>query len=418
MTETVATQVKAIAFERDIKRLTENFTGREWVFKEIDRWLRQSNERFFILTGEPGVGKSAIAARLTQLRQDIAAYHFCIAGRSDTIEPNNVLLSLAAQLIDYFPDYAEALANTIKPLRLSVNVEITIETIKDSKLRGVVINNLHTQNPQEALNVVLRRSLAALPNPPQQSVLILIDSLDEAVTFSDRDNLVTLLAGIDDLPSWVRLILTSRPEDRVLVEFEPLEPYSLEELSEPNLNLSDIRYYVERRVEEPTLQDRLKEAEVMPCTIIDEVTRLSNGNFLYIWLLLDEIETGRQALDDLSTLPKSIDDVYLAFLRRFKPQEWKKQYQPILGILAVTQEPVTEDELANFIGIEPLELRRNLGILRRFLNVVENANGETYAIFHQSFQDYLLDRKRSKRFWCDAKKANQRISNYYLSLIL
>jgi serine/threonine-protein kinase len=216
----------------------------------------------------------------------------------------------------------------------------------------------------------------------------------------------------------VRLILTSRPEDRVLVEFEPLEPYSLEELSEPNLNLSDIRYYVERRVEEPTLQDRLKEAEVMPCTIIDEVTRLSNGNFLYIWLLLDEIETGRQALDDLSTLPKSIDDVYLAFLRRFKPQEWKKQYQPILGILAVTQEPVTEDELANFIGIEPLELRRNLGILRRFLNVVENANGETYAIFHQSFQDYLLDRKRSKRFWCDAKKANQRISNYYLSLIL
>jgi hypothetical protein len=134
MTETVATQVKAIAFDRDIERLTQGFTGREWVFKEIDRWLQQDNERFFILTGEPGVGKSAIAARLTQLRQDIAAYHFCIAGRSGTIEPNHVLLSLAAQLIDYFPDYAEALANTIKPLRLSVNVEITIETIKDSEV--------------------------------------------------------------------------------------------------------------------------------------------------------------------------------------------------------------------------------------------------------------------------------------------
>jgi hypothetical protein len=61
MPETVATQVKAIAFERDLERLTEGFTGREWVFEEIDRWLQQDNERFFILAGEPGVGKSAIA---------------------------------------------------------------------------------------------------------------------------------------------------------------------------------------------------------------------------------------------------------------------------------------------------------------------------------------------------------------------
>ena len=53
--------LKAIAFERDIERLTESFTGRERVFEEIDRWLQQENERFFILTGEPGVGKSAIA---------------------------------------------------------------------------------------------------------------------------------------------------------------------------------------------------------------------------------------------------------------------------------------------------------------------------------------------------------------------
>jgi ATP-dependent Clp protease ATP-binding subunit ClpA len=71
MTGTVATQVKAIAFDRDIERLTEGFTGREWVFKEIDRWLQQDNERFFILTGEPGVGKSAIAALLTQIRNEL-----------------------------------------------------------------------------------------------------------------------------------------------------------------------------------------------------------------------------------------------------------------------------------------------------------------------------------------------------------
>ena len=141
MTGTAVTQVKAIAFERDIKRLTEGFIGREWVFEEIDRWLQQDEQRFFILTGEPGIGKSAIAAQLTQIRQDIAAHHFCIAGRSGTIEPNNVLLSLAAQLVEYFPDYAETLANIIKPLKLSVNVEITIQNIKDVRL-GVLLSTI------------------------------------------------------------------------------------------------------------------------------------------------------------------------------------------------------------------------------------------------------------------------------------
>ncbi|MEG3918530.1 hypothetical protein QUA07_05195 [Microcoleus sp. T3_A4] len=415
MTGTVATQVKAIAFDRDIERLTEGFTGREWVFEEIDRWVQQDNERFFILTGEPGVGKSAIAAQLVKTHKEIiAAYHFCIAGRSGTIEPNNVLLSLAAQLIDFFPDYAEALVNTIKPLKLSVNVEITIENLKNSQVRGVVIENLHTQNPQEALNVVLRRSLAALPNPPQQSKIILIDSLDEAVTFSDRDNLVTLLAGMHDLPSWVRLILTSRPEDRVIVEFEPLKPYRLKETSEESL--ADIWQYVEERVEQQTFQERLKEAEVIPQMLIEEVTKLSSGNFLYTKLLLNDIEAGQQALNEISALPKSIDDIYLAFLRRFKSQEWKKQYQPILGTLTVTQEPITEDALSNFTGLRPRQLRQDLGIIRQFLDVVENAEGEetrTYAIFHQSLRDYLLDKKRNKYFWCDAQEQHELIIEYY-----
>jgi len=57
----MTTQLSRIAFTSDIARLTEKFTGRQWVFDDIDRWLRESEERFFILTGEPGVGRSAIA---------------------------------------------------------------------------------------------------------------------------------------------------------------------------------------------------------------------------------------------------------------------------------------------------------------------------------------------------------------------
>ena len=52
---------------------TRDFTRREWVFAEIDRWLADPDAPlFFVITGEPGIGKTAIAARLTQVR-DLAA---------------------------------------------------------------------------------------------------------------------------------------------------------------------------------------------------------------------------------------------------------------------------------------------------------------------------------------------------------
>jgi ABC-type glutathione transport system ATPase component len=49
---------------------TRNFTGREWVFKAIKNWLADiDGSRYFLLTGEPGSGKTAIAARLSSYTQ-------------------------------------------------------------------------------------------------------------------------------------------------------------------------------------------------------------------------------------------------------------------------------------------------------------------------------------------------------------
>ncbi|HET6715841.1 MAG TPA: hypothetical protein VFG90_01835, partial [Nitrososphaeraceae archaeon] len=57
-----------------IYKKTEDFSGREWVFTEIDNWLNYdqvNRQRYFIITGKAGSGKSTIAARLIEISNGI-----------------------------------------------------------------------------------------------------------------------------------------------------------------------------------------------------------------------------------------------------------------------------------------------------------------------------------------------------------
>jgi hypothetical protein len=413
-------RLTAIPFDAKITKLTERFTGREWVFEEIDNWLKHQDERFFILTGEPGVGKSAIAAHLTQKRNDIVAYHFCRAGDVETVRPGRVLRSLAAQMGEHLLDYGQALANTIKPVHLRVEVNINIGSMTGSQVTGVYIENLKESDPANELDILIRAPLAELQKmymerqqPQPNLAIILIDSLDEAVTTTGTNlvELLTQLSKSPSLPPWVKFILTSRPERRVLRGFEPLKPYHLRETS--NESLCDISSYIKSRVELPVLQGLLQVNQVQPKTLISEITSLSKGNFLYTKLLLNDIEAGQQALDNLAELPKSIDEIYHGFLCRFSEDDWRDRYKPIFGVLTVAKEPISEQQISRFTNIFLDDVRDNIRIARQFFDIdTDEQNKETYSIFHQSFRDYLLDEERNLDFWCNALKQHQQIVDY------
>ena len=431
-----ATSLTAICFDNLIERLTRNFIGRNWVFKDIEDWLEKNEDRFFLLTGDTGVGKSAIAARFIQkIRQNtITAYHFCRDRDVETVRPGRILRSLAAQLTEKLPDYGQALANSIKPHLLRVEANIDVKSASNSKIIGVYIEKLNTSDPEDELDILIRAPLAELQKiyeekqkPPELTV-ILIDSLDEAVTTTGDKNIVRLLAKLakSDLPDWVRFIFTSRPEGRVLGEFETLKLRYLEIKKESEQSLEDIKEYIQERVEqrkqpellklEKKLEKVLQQASVNIQTFTNQIAKLSNGVFLYTELLLNDIETGQQKIDDLSALPKSIDDIYYNFLRtRFSFDEWTKHYLPIFGSLTVTQEPITEEQLAKFTNIDREHLRYYLGIVSQFLtnNETDEEGNKLCSIFHSSLKEYLLEETRGPEFWCDAKKHNNNIVNYY-----
>jgi len=100
------------------------------------------------------------------------------------------------------------------------------------------------------------------------------------------------------------------------------------------------------------------------------------GNFLYTKMLLNDIESGAQPLDDLAALPKSLDEIYQRFLLRLDP-DWGTRYQPLLAVLAVAREPLTKEQLlqygdqsARLIGARMSATLVNLsvGVLLQFLD--------------------------------------------------
>ena len=116
--------LKGLDYSSHIDKLTQDFTGRTWVFQAINDWLEKPDApHFFLLTGEPGCGKSAIAARLVQFSlgrvpppdglslyttKFLTASHFCYARDSLWIDPRTFARSLSLQLAD-FSDLARAL---------------------------------------------------------------------------------------------------------------------------------------------------------------------------------------------------------------------------------------------------------------------------------------------------------------------
>jgi ATP-dependent Clp protease ATP-binding subunit ClpA len=60
----------SLDFTSYIAEKTLSFTGREWVFQAINTWLSNPDgSPIFLLLGEPGSGKTAIASRLVQFSQ-------------------------------------------------------------------------------------------------------------------------------------------------------------------------------------------------------------------------------------------------------------------------------------------------------------------------------------------------------------
>ncbi|MDX9831225.1 MAG: hypothetical protein RBU35_13240, partial [Anaerolineae bacterium] len=60
----VALPVPDLPIPRETLKAAADFVGRTWVLDEVELWQAHGAERMLLVTGEPGSGKTALAAWL------------------------------------------------------------------------------------------------------------------------------------------------------------------------------------------------------------------------------------------------------------------------------------------------------------------------------------------------------------------
>jgi len=167
----------------EVSRLTREFTGREWLFAQIDDWLTNDDSQMFLITGDPGTGKSAVMARLIAQNPAVTACHFCVSSLSDSLDPFRFACSIAAQLATQIDDYKMALD--------AVDLERIQAMDASTVWRRVIVD------PLTAVGV-------------KEPMLIVVDALDESARVEGRSIPSLLRDQAEAMPPGVRFVVSTR----------------------------------------------------------------------------------------------------------------------------------------------------------------------------------------------------------------
>lgn len=376
------TGVAPLDFGIEIAKFTRDFTGREWLTPRIDHWLAALEQRALVVVGEPGIGKSSIAAWLCG-RSDVAAIHFCTQQNSRTRDPYVFVASLVGQLNSQLPEYG-ALVDSLAPA-------VRRASATDA-FRELILDPVHR---------------LSVPDCPK---LVVVDSLDESMAASGETILDVLASQLGDLPPWLRIVTTTRPEPPVLARIRHLNLYELRAASDENRQ--DLATFVNKSV--AALGGALPAEQGSAAS--QKITALADGNFLYARLALEAVRDGTLSVGDLNCLSSGLSVFYRECFSRKLPDlaRYAACEQPLLAALAVARGPLPFELLTQIANQPATVVHQSLLHLRSLLRTFGEGSRAAYALFHKSLQDWLLDRDQAAEYWCDPAAAHQSLARALL----
>ena len=417
----------AIHLPERVAKNIDQFSGREWLISEVYAWwVGRPETRYFLLTGGPGTGKSMITAWLAGygpelnpaaareqralLSSAVRAVYFCRA-ETRNLSPKVCAESLANQLTNTVPGFAEALATTLEDRVHIVGSAQAGAADAGARVTGVAIDHLELSSLGDELSFdrAFSEPLRQLyENGYAEPMLLLIDALDEALGYRGDKSLPELFSTLADLPPQVRVLVTTRPDPRVLKFYRRVEPFDL--IKQAPANVDDVRAFTLRRLA------GAQQLGVERCeAFARRIAYQAKGIFLYASIVLDELLPRLPAALDLDRyrLPDGLSGLYHDFLTRElgkDEQKWFEVYEPLLGTIAVAQgDGLSTEQLSSIIG------RDTRSALRASMQYLSGDLPDgPFKPFHKSFSDFLFEDEDNVDYHIDASAMHRRIARCFL----
>jgi hypothetical protein len=403
-----------IPFGLYLSERSTDFWGRKWLFDKVKDWATKNykKDKSLLLTADYGVGKTAFMAQLVQNNLSglpLAAMHFCQGRDEETLSPGRFVQSIAAQLQRVLPAYHDALQET--------HLKTYLEHANSKPIpawKYAVVEPLHRiATPDSRWLVVVDALDVALHHRPAPE--------DAAVT------IVELLAEEYFLPSWLRVLATSRNIDDVTkILQERFENYNF---GDDNNNKQDLREYISHRCQSKTLSAKLVQANIKSEEVVSYLcgSDENNANFYFAFLLLDAIEHGHITLknmNDLRQLPPKLDNFYSRYFDTHIQKDNYTSVQAILGVLCEAREPLGLDELAAIMEQSKNEVSECLRPLDALLtkrkhqfNQLGESIDKRLSFSHFSVSQWLCDLDKFNKYCVNRDDAYKRLSRWALSSV-
>jgi DNA polymerase III epsilon subunit-like protein len=378
--------LKPITFEAAIISSVDGFFGRKWLFEAVEQWLKTDN-RLFWLKGAPGIGKSSFAAKLVHSGSSaIVGFFKCDfqALKSAEDSANECIRSLAYQLASRLPDYR-------------------INLLRGQPLRELALGIRHIQEqerktPDDLFTYLITEPLNSSEKIPEASRLVLvIDALDEAGRVVDGKMLNPLADLLykhaDQLPRWLGVIVTSRPEaylqQQLGAKFSPL----IMEGGTQN-NLLDIRDYLDTKLD-PAVVGAQRANTI--AAIIDR----SGGTFLYIKRVERSYDITKP-----EKLPNGLDDLFYKDFERYFPdlKTYEEKTEKFLRLLAVAPGPLPKQLAQDLLQWQAREVTKY--VTQPMASLLTETQ-EGLRFYHKSINDWLRNGTRSGAYQVNETGADQ-----------
>lgn len=373
---------------RQAKLLRNSFVGRAWLNDAITNWLQDDTApRTCLLTGAPGVGKSAYAAHFTHYNDHVAAALFCSSEMNTFNDPRTVIQTVAYLMACRLTAYRQSLMLHLPEDRAAVQ----------------------RLSEKELFEQLISKPLSLSVNGNHERMVILLDGLDECGSPEKNALAKTLYEYADSLPDWLRILLVAR--DIPAISVYTKGAYRIEIGSESKDNLQDIRSYYRFELEsrfgdDPHWDDAL-----------ERMTARSQGIFLYAQMLTDLLRS-RGTLGATEEYPDGLDAVFTRwFSWFFNESDFRSFWRPAISCILGSPAPLPAETLRRVMHWGENELADFRARLKVLLRVEKNEFDEETLVFDHAFVREWLTRGAGENvYFCSPKDGAEKLAAELFSI--